>query len=265
MTALYETTVDDVRVVRDLEFTVQDSLNAIYNNRDLFRDITLILDIDFTLGEAVMLDLNVDSGHSNKNITMVNGNNKHQTTMENLQRLYQLGKIDWFHNGTCAFFIRPYFEHFIYFCIHNFKEVIIWTNGVQRHADNMVSLIYKITGQKLRGFGRDYSTNDVKLVEKIGLDPKTVWMVDDDHRHHQKASDKYNVNPEIKFFHTPEFSLTWFKDFTDTIARWHCEHPDYVLELYDDWFLFLVWNWVYMKDNKINMEKFCRNDYKFSH
>jgi hypothetical protein len=257
LNAYYETTIDDIRFVQDVKFSVKDCLEIAENKNNLFPDITLVLDIDFTLGQASMFHYNPVSGFLMDEKTPID--------IHHLKRLKNYGRGEWFHNGTCFFFIRPYFHDFITFCIRNFEEVIIWTNGVQKHADDMVNLICSLTGKTLRGFGRTYSTSDKKIVSTIGLDPSKTWMVDDDHRHYYKNNEKVEleVNSQIKFFHTPEFSVSWFENVQDLISKWL--HEKDMIELYDDWFLFLIWNWNYMKENKIEMQSFCRKENKFIH
>lgn len=260
LTVYYETTVhNNVRLVQDHQFRIEDVL-PILEKKNMFPDITLIIDIDATLGEAIIIN-----DHPNNPDIVILDN--HETHKRNLQRLENLKKMDWFHNGTCAFFIRPYFEPFLKFCIQNFKQVIIWTNGIQRHADDMVNLIDRLTGTKLTGYGRTYSTGYMnrKVVTTIGLDPTKTWMVDDDHNHHFVHPDRdptYEVNPEIKFFHTPVFSVNFFEKFSYYLDHWHEGDQ---LDLYDDWFLFLIWNWNYMKENNIEMKQFIRKENKFIH
>ena len=251
LTAIYES-MDNIRIVKDVQFTIEEAKNLL-DKKNLYPEITLILDIDFTLGQAASIRYDNVDGFllEDKKVDLLE-----------IQRIVEEGKATWFHNKTFLFFIRPYFKEFIQFCDQNFKEVIIWTNGVQRHADNMVSLVEQTIGKKWRGFGRDFSTYDRKIVTNIGLDPATTWLVDDDHRHHYISKDNdvtKDVNPDIKFFHIPEFSMTWFPDLNIKIPLWGKE-----LEVYDDWFMFLIWNWNYMNENHIEIKKFIRLERRFS-
>ena len=258
MTCNYEKDVSEIKFIRDIGFFIEDVI-PILSKKDLFRDNTLILDIDLTLGEAIIVDR---SDTKPDKITLLNK----EVDSVVVYKLIEKEKAYWFHNGSCCFFIRPYFKEFVTFCVNNFKEVVIWTNGVQKHADDMCHLIYKMTGRTLRGFGRYYSsgTNQVKVVSKIGLDPSKTWMVDDDHRHHCKScpDPDHEVNSEIKFFHTPEFSVSALEQFFESkIYDW--AHPNQTIELYDDWFLFLIWNWHYMHLNDIKFKSFLRKENKF--
>ena len=240
------------RVVEFVNFTIGDAMKLL-DKENLYPDISLVLDIDFTLGEASMLQYTLEQGFvlDNKKIDLLE-----------INRLIDLGKAVWFHDKTCVFFIRPYFKEFIQFCDKNFKEVIIWTNGVQRHADNMVELVESMIGKKWKGYGRKFSTSDRKIVTTIGLDPLKTWMVDDDHRHHyidEFRDATKEVNPDIKFFHGPEFSMTWFKDLQEErIAKWNKD-----IQCYDDWFLFLIWNWNHMKEKNKEMKQYVRNENRF--
>lgn len=252
ITVIYERMIDSkIRFVQDVRFHIHD-VKKILDKKNLYPDISLILDIDFTLGQAATMNYDLVHGFlfDDKKIDLVE-----------INRLIDEGKAAWFHNKTCVFYLRPYFKEFIQFCDQNFKEVIIWTNGIQQHADNMVELVQKTIGKKWKGYGRNYSTYDRKIVTNIGLDPSKTWMVDDDHRHYYLSEDRdatKEVNPDIKFFHGPEFSMSWFKDLNEKIAHWGKD-----MEVYDDWFLFLIWNWNYMKEKEIQMEKFIRNENRF--
>jgi hypothetical protein len=256
LTSVYEKTsvlMPGARVVEFVNFTIGDA-KKLLGQVNLYPDISLVLDIDFTLGEASIFEYDLNKG------IMTLDNKK--VDIQEIHRLIESGKAAWFHNKTCVFFLRPYFKEFIQFCDKNFKEVIIWTNGVQRHADNMVELVESIIGKKWKGYGRNFSTSDRKIVTTIGLDPLKTWMVDDDHRHHyvdNLRDETKEVNPDIKFFHGPEFSMTWFKDFhEERIPKWNKE-----MECYDDWFLFLIWNWNYMKEKGKEMKKYIRNENRF--
>jgi hypothetical protein len=261
LTTSYETESNGIKFVKEIEFSIDDALKLI-EKKGMFMDITLVLDIDLTLGEALMSSLDQKSNYKLKI-------NQNLVEPHHLDRLHKLQKIEWFHDGTCCFFIRPYFQQFIRFCINNFKEVVIWTNGVKQHADDMSNLVYKITGYKLRAFDRNYSTglNTIKFVSNLGLDQTKTWMVDDDHRHYRNPEDRdevKSVNPYIKFFHSPEFSVSAFESFfDDKLIHWY--HNEKMLDLYDDWFLFLIWNWNYMKENNIQMKYFHRENKKFIH
>jgi hypothetical protein len=255
LTAVYEKTSVDMpgaRVVEFVNFTISDAIKLL-GQENLYPDITLVLDIDFTLGEASMFE-----NHPEKGAVMENK----KVNLQQIESLIESGNAAWFHNKTCVFFLRPYFKEFIQFCDKNFKEVIIWTNGVQRHADNMVELVESIIGKKWKGYSRTFSTYDRKIVTTIGLDPSKTWMVDDDHRHHyidENRDETKEINPSIKFFHMPEFSLNWFKDFhEERLPRWTKD-----MKCYDDWFLFLIWNWNYMKEKGTEMKKFIRNENRF--
>jgi hypothetical protein len=239
------------RLVEFVKFTIEDA-KKLLNQENLYPDITLVLDIDFTLGEALMWQYD----HEGRCLL----DNK-KVDQEEIRRLISDGKAAWFHNETCVFFLRPYFKEFIQFCDKNFKEVIIWTNGVQKHADSMVDLVETIVNKKWKGYGRSYSTYDRKIVTSIGLDPAKTWMVDDDHRHHYIDANRdvtKEINPDIKFFHGPEVSMSWFKDFHERFPKWGKE-----IECYDDWFLFLIWNWNYMKDKNLEMKQYVRNENRF--
>jgi len=247
----YEKVEPHFHITHDVDFTIQNALDLL-EKKNLFPEITLILDIDLTLGEACPIRYDYVQGFLLDNTPM---------DFNQINRIINEGKAAWFHDKTCVFFLRPYFREFIKFCDQNFKEVIIWTNGSQQHADDMVDLIQSIIGKKWRGFGRSFSTYDRKIVTSIGLDPKTTWLVDDDHRHYYRTEDRdetKEVNPDIKFFHGPEFSLCWFKDLSSKLYLWGPE-----LEVYDDWFLFLIWNWHYIKENNIEIQKFDKNKNKF--
>jgi hypothetical protein len=223
-------------IPEEKDFFIQDALQLL-SHSNLFPDITLILDIDFTLGQASEIMKTTDGNYLL---------NRTLTSAEHIERLVKNGKATWFHDGNVFFFIRPYFAEFISFCDRNFKEVIIWTNGVQKHADSMLDLVERTIGKRWIGYGRSnfYSTGDTKIVSKIGLDPNKTWMVDDDHVHYNQE----NTNIGIKFFHAPEFSMEWFRDLHLQIPKWGKE-----TETYDDWFLFLIWNWVHMKNEGIEM------------
>lgn len=234
-----------------INFTINDALKLL-DKQNLFLDISLILDIDFTLGQCSSLEYDYVDGFllDNKKCDLVE-----------INRLIEAGKASWFHDKSSVFFLRPYFKEFIEFCDKNFKEVIIWTNGAQKHADDMVALIASIIGKQWKGLGRSFSTADKKIVTSIGLDPLTTWMVDDDHRHHYRDIDRdvtLEVNADIKFFHGPEFSMEYFKDLNEKIPLWDKE-----LKVYDDWFLFLIYNWVYMKENNLEMKKFIKTENRF--
>jgi hypothetical protein len=265
ITCYYETKKDNIRLVKDVEVPIEKAIQVL-NHKNLFSDITLILDIDLTLGEAILISRTDDP----KKVKLLDD----VFDLDHIHQLVQHQKIEWFHDGSCCYFIRPNFHSFIHFCLNNFKEVIIWTNGVQKHADSMVNLIYKISGKKIRGYGRDYSTgqNYIKCINKLGLDldPSKIWMVDDDHRHfcnfEHSQDEKFHVNPTIKFFHTPEFSISYFKEIMKRgFPNWHGNwtyHQD-PIDLYDDWFLFLIYNWYYMKENNIELVEFVRKENKF--
>ena len=228
------------------EFFVQDALDLL-SRSNLFPEITLILDIDFTLGQASPIEKAKDGNYLL---------NRTLTSAEDIERLVMRGKATWFHDENVFFYIRPYFADFISFCDRNFKEVIIWTNGVQKHADSMLDLVERTIGKRWRGYGRQsyYSDGGKKIVSNLGLDPLKTWMVDDDHVHYHEE----NTNQGIKFFHTPEFSMEWFKDLHLLIPKW-CKEID----TFDDWFLFLIWNWVYMKEQGLEMIYFDRTQNLF--
>lgn len=274
-----------LRFIRDVEFFIGEAFDFI-DSQNSFSEITLILDIDLTLGEAILLPNPPSDGNSKVNM------NGKDVDVSLLKRLHELEKIEWFHGGYCCFFIRPYFHHFINFCINNFKEVIIWTNGVEKHAEDMCKLIMKITGKKLRYFWREHSTGTelIKVVSRIGLDPTKTWMVDDDKRHFCNApalkqssifrqemynnmswkpmssqpmysKDAYLINPDITFFHAPEFSVSYENFFNKVIHNWHDEQN--MVDIYDDWFLFLIWNWKFIKENKLDVKRFDKYENKF--
>ena len=250
LNALYEKN-GPIKVIHQVQFNVQDALNLLHQ-KNMFPDITLILDIDMTLGEALTIRYDNFYGF------LLNEKPINYSVMENL--VYK-EKAAWFHNKACLFFLRPYFKEFIQFCDNNFKEVIIWTNGVEQHAKDMVDLVESKIGKRWQGYDRRFSTYDRKIVTKIGLEPSKTWLVDDDHRHYNRVKDRdesVEVNPDIKFFHGPEFSVSYFKDFMNKIDIWGNE-----LELYDDWFLFLIWNWNYMKQNNMDIEKYVIQENKF--
>jgi hypothetical protein len=248
LNCIYDDESSDIRIMRVRQFTIGEAKSLLYKE-NLFPDITLVLDIDFTLGEACSIYTKGDE--------VFLENRKVEKSV--IDRLLSNRNAFLFHKGSCLFFIRPYFEEFIKFCDKNFKEVIIWTNGVQQHANDMVELINSFIGKRWKGYGRTYSTNDAKIVINIGLDPNKTWLVDDDHRHYYIDKNRdYHVNQGIKFFHTPEFSVLWFKDFYDKIPLW-----GNTCQLYDDWFLFLIWNWNHMKENGIDMKEYIRNNQKF--
>jgi hypothetical protein len=248
LSVIHEKNVPNLRIVQDIQFTIQDAKNLL-DRKNLYPDISLVLDIDFTLGQASTMSYDVVDGFLL--------NNKKANFLE-INRLIEEGKAVWFHDKTCVFYLRPYFKEFIQFCDNNFKEVIIWTNGVQAHADNMVNLVESMIGKKWKGYGRGFSTYDRKVVTTIGLDPSKTWMVDDDRRHHHVTEDRdvtREINPDITFFHTPEFSMDWFKDLNEKIPLW-----GKMLEVYDDWFLFLIWNWNYTKENNIKIKKYIKHE-----
>jgi len=250
LNALYQKD-NGIKIIHQVQFTIQDALNLL-DSKNMFPDITLILDIDLTLGEALMIKYDHVYGF------MLDDK---PVSLTHIQNLVYKDKAAWFHNKTCLFFLRPYFKEFIKFCDNNFKEVIIWTNGVQQHADDMVNLIESKIGKRWKGYGRSFSTYDRKIVTSIGLDPSKTWLVDDDHRHHYRREDRdvtKEVNPDIKFFQGPEFSVSWFKDLPIKINIWGSE-----MEFYDDWFLFLIWNWNYMKENNMDMKQYVRQENKF--
>jgi hypothetical protein len=250
LTVGLEWTNKNMRIIENVNFKIEDAQNFLHL-RNLFPDITLILDIDFTLGQASELKLDSDG------ISYLIDN--YRTKPENINRLIEQKKAYLIHDGTCIFFIRPYFEDFIRFVENNFKEVIIWTNGVQRHADDLVSIVEKIIHKRWRGYGRTFSTYNKKIVTSIGLDPSKTWLVDDDHSHyHVSENQSESVNPEIKFFHGPEFSVSFFKDLEYKLPYWGNG-----LELYDDWFMFLIYSWILMKERNMEMVKFIRKDRKF--
>lgn len=254
LTSIYERKsqlVPDAKIVEYVNFTIGDAMKLL-NKENLYPDISLVLDIDFTLGQASTLSYDHVKGFILDDI---------DTNLVEVDRLIKEGKAAWFHDKTCVFFLRPYFREFIQFCDKNFKEVIIWTNGIQKHADNMVELVESIIGKKWKGYGRSFSTYDRKIVTSIGLDPSKTWMVDDDHRHHYIDEDRdvtKEVNPDIKFFHGPEFSIAWFKDLNVKIPLWNKE-----TQVYDDWFLFLIWNWNYIKEKNLEMKRYIRTENRF--
>jgi hypothetical protein len=255
LTAVYDKTctlMPGARVVEFVNFTIDDAMKLL-DQQNLYPDITLVLDIDYTLGEASMFE-----NHPEKGSVLENK----KVDLQQIESLIASGNAAWFHNKSCVFFLRPYFKEFIQYCDRNFKEVIIWTNGVQRHADDMVNLVESIIGKKWSGYSRTFSTNDRKIVTTIGLDPSKTWMVDDDHRHHYVDENRdvtKEVNPDIKFFHIPEFSMNWFKDLhEERIPKWNKD-----IQCYDDWFLFLIWNWNYMKKKGKEMKKYIRNENRF--
>ena len=243
ITTFYETVNDDrYRILHDVQFSISDA-KMLLDKKNLYSDITLILDIDLTLGEALEM----------------NQLFKNKVDHSEIKRLIDEFKAVLFHNQTCLFVLRPYFTEFIRFVDQNFKEVIIWTNGVQAHADHMVDLVKMITGKKWKGYGRDFSNDYRKIVTSIGLDPLKTWMVDDDLMHFQiyiKDGMIKQVNEGIKFFHIPIFSFTNFGTIEhEKIPLWGKE-----FEMYDDWFLILIWNWNHMREKNIHMKKFIRND-----
>jgi hypothetical protein len=254
LTSIYEKKsrlMPDAKIVEYVHFTIGDAMKLL-DKENLYLDISLVLDIDFTLGQASTIT------YDNVNGYLLDDK---KTDLVEINRLIEEGKAAWFHDKTCVFFLRPYFKEFIRFCDKNFKEVIIWTNGIQKHADNMIGLVESIIGKKWKGYGRNYSISDRKIVTTIGLEPTKTWMVDDDHRHHYIDADRdvtREVNPDIKFFHGPEFSMAWFKDLHERIPKWNRE-----IQSYDDWFLFLIWNWNYMREHNIEMLAFIRNENRF--
>jgi hypothetical protein len=265
-TCFYETeTVNEkfkLRFVRDVDFFIRDAFEFT-GSKNSFSDITLILDIDLTLGEAILLPSLPAEGD-----TKVKMNGK-DVDISLLERLHKLEKIEWFHGGYCCFFIRPYFHHFINFCINNFKEVIIWTNGVEKHAEDMSRLIKKITDKTLRYFWREHSigVDLIKIVSVIGLDPSKTWMVDDDERHFFRSDfslescEIFDINAEVTFFHAPVFSVSYETFFTKVIHHWHDDKN--MADFYDDWFLFLIWNWKFIKENKLDVKRFDKFENKF--
>jgi hypothetical protein len=213
--------------------------NERLSERNLFDDITLILDIDQTLGFALERPM-----MKNENYDL--WREKYDEILE----LIKKEKVEIIH-GNMLFIKRPNFEQFIKFCNNNFKEIIIWTNGTDDHAKMMVNMIEKIINKKTRGYSRSYSVNSIKLIEKLGLNPVKTWMVDDDisHYHAQK-------NNGFCFYDTPNFAFNTYK-ISDIISLWSSS----VIELYDDWFLFLIWNWHYMKKNKLNPNEYFYDKY----
>jgi len=129
LSVCYETMINDVTVMKDMKFLLKDCLEIAKNKSDLFPDITLVLDIDLTLGEALVIKYDPEKGF------LLDGS---LIDFSHIDRLKNHGYCEWFHNGVFLFFLRPYFGEFISFCIRNFKEVVIWTNGVQQHADDMI-------------------------------------------------------------------------------------------------------------------------------
>jgi hypothetical protein len=239
---------DNMRFIENINFKIED-VKSLLNHRNLFPDITLILDIDFTLGQA-------SSFKKESDYYLIDN---YKTSYEHISRLLEQKKAYLIHDGTCIFFIRPYFEDFIQFVENNFKEVIIWTNGVQKHADDLVSIVERIIQKRWRGYGRTFSTYNKKIVTSIGLDPLKTWLVDDDHSH-QYISDhpEQSVNPDIKFFHGPEFSVSFFKDLEFKLPYW-----GQGLEMYDNWFMILIYSWIKMKNRNLEMRKYNRNEQKF--
>lgn len=244
-----EWTNKTMRIIDQINFKIEDVF-PLLEKTNLFPDITLILDIDFTLGQAANFKLDTENHY------LIDD---YRTHSDNVIRLLEQKKAYLMHDGTCYFFVRPYFEEFIRFVDKNFKEVIIWTNGVQKHADDMVSIVEKIIQKRWRGFGRTFSTYNRKIVTSIGLDPATTWLVDDDHNHHFIADNPYHsVNPDIKFFHGPEFSVCFFKDLENKLPHWGKG-----LELYDHWFMFLIYSWNLMKERNLEMKRYIRQEQKF--
>jgi hypothetical protein len=248
---LLETIHKNMRTIEDVHFKLGE-VYPILEEKKLFPEITLILDIDFTLGQASTLKLHP----TEENHYLIDN---HKIHSDHLIRILNQKKGYLIHEGTCLFFIRPYFEQFIRFVENNFKEVIIWTNGVQKHADDLVSIVEKVIGKRWRGYGRTFSTYNKKIVTSIGLDPSTTWLVDDDHSHYYISEHPdYSVNPDIKFFHGPEFSVSFFKDLEFKLPYWGNG-----LELYDHWFMFLIYSWYLMKTRKIEMKRYIRSEQKF--
>jgi hypothetical protein len=238
-----------MRIIDQINFKIDDVI-PLLEKKNLFPEITLILDIDFTLGQASTLKMDADNSYWIDN---------YKTHSDNVVRLLNQKKAYLMHDGTCLFFVRPYFEDFIRFVDANFKEVIIWTNGVQKHADDMVSIVERMINKRWRGFGRTFSTYNRKIVTSIGLDPATTWLVDDDHTHHFiSVVPENSVNPDIKFFHGPEFSVSFFRDLENKLPEWGNG-----LELYDHWFMFLIYSWHIMKQRNLEMKRYDRNEQKF--
>lgn len=252
----YEKFVDGVSIIEDLEFAVKDGLSMM-KQKGMFMDKTLVLDIDLTLGHAGMIS------HHKKGIIL---EYQYVLNLEEVDRLEKLGKVKWFQNKKLLFFIRPFFKEFIQYCDRNFKEVIIWTLGNKLHSEDMQELCKNITGKTWKAYCRTDAECDIKNVTKIGLDPSNTWMVDDDHRHYWEDRDDLsrNVNSGVKFFHTPEFNIIHShpdedsEDFANRLYEWGRN-----IEVYDDWFPFLIWNWTFMSLHGLNMRKFIRNDCKF--
>jgi hypothetical protein len=239
---------ENMRLIENINFKIED-VQKLLHRTNLFPEITLILDIDFTLGQASTFKQEAD-------YYLIDN---HKTKFENVSRILEQKKAYLIHDGTCIFFVRPYFEQFIRFVENNFKEVIIWTNGVQKHADDLVSIVERIIQKRWRGFGRTFSTYNKKIVTSIGLDPLKTWLVDDDHSHQYIANiPEQSVNPDIKFFHGPEFSVSFFKDLEYKLPYW-----GQGLELYDNWFMILIYSWIVMHNKKLEMKRYHRDEQKF--
>lgn len=253
----YEKMVDGKRVVEDYHFAIKDGLDLMAKDKGLFMNKTLVLDIDLTLGQA-----GVVSYHTKSKTHILEY--QHRLNLQEIDRLEKLDKVKWFQNKNLLFFIRPYFKEFIQYCDRNFKEVIIFTLGNRLHSLDMQALCKQITGKTWKAYCRDDAESDKKIVKKIGLNPKHTWMVDDDERHYwiDPSDQTKNVNDGVKFFHTPAFNIihTLEKgdDLQDYLYEWGRN-----IELFDDWFPFLIWNWHFMKKRKINMSTYIRNDCKF--
>jgi hypothetical protein len=80
-------------------------------------------------------------------------------------------------------------------------------------------------------------------------------LVDDDHSHQYIANiPEQSVNPDIKFFHGPEFSVSFFKDLEYKLPYW-----GQGLELYDNWFMILIYSWIVMHNKKLEMKRYHRD------
>jgi hypothetical protein len=196
------------RFIRNIYFHI-DTVDNYINKINMFMSKILVLDVDATLGQAIY-------DHDLKNNEILK-----KKLLDN-QYMFPL------HHKSMYFYVRPFFKEFIRFCLRNFKEVIIWTNGVQDYANSIGKIIEDIHGVKLKCFSRNSSSPNLqKIMSNIDLNPTDVWMLDDDSIHNCKD------NFGLSFFQANPFNIST-----------HLLNEDFInFTVYDDFFYIIIVTW----------------------
>ena len=204
------------RFIRNVYFHI-DTVDNYINKTNLFLTKTLVLDVDATLGQAIY------EKDFKDNINLQN-------------KLLENQLIFTIHNKLMYFYVRPFFKEFIRFCLRNFKEVIIWTNGIQEYADSIGNIIENIHGVKLRCYSRNNSSiNLVKILSNIGLNNKDVWMLDDDPMHNCKE------NYGMSYFQASPFNVSVHLNSENFLSY----------RLYDDFFYIIIVTWCMIQNKNL--------------